>query len=181
MSQDKNTLSRRKLLFGAFRRKAEDWEPEAPVSSSDESEAVLKEANRAYSSGELAEAARGYREYLKLEPQDAEARQRLAWCFYNMGKLVQAKVEFERIIRQKEGKDNFSFLYLGLTLCRMGKPDKAAVVWKRYFNPQNIDVQRELNVQTALIESGDEPEPMGVVREVEAAIQASRKRRESGA
>lgn len=106
----------------------------------------------AYENKRYEEAAEKYKEFILTEPQNPDARKRLGHCLYKCGKYVQAKVEFERAIRIL-GKDNFSCLYLGLLLCRAGAGKKAVPVWKLYFDPENITLQREINLQIALIES----------------------------
>lgn len=116
---------------------------------------MLATANVAYENQRYEEAAEKYKEFIKAEPQNADARKRLGHCLYKCEKYVQAKVELERAIRLL-GKDNFSFLYLGLVLCRAGAGKKALPVWKLYFDPENITLQREINLQSALIESDPE-------------------------
>lgn len=86
-------------------------------------------------------------------------------------------MEFERLM-QKNHKDNNALLFLGLVLARMERLDKAAVVWKLHFDPHNIPVQRELNLQVGLIEIATEEapaNPVEVADSVEKALEASRR------
>lgn len=151
-------LSRRGFLFGGFRKKEDREQVQSaakPIAAKEINLDTLAEANVAYENNRFEEAAEKYKEFIKTEPQNADARKRHGHCLYKTEKYVQAKVEFDRAIRIL-GKDNFSSLYLGLTLCRNGSGKKAVPVWKNYFDPQNITLQREINLQIALIESDPE-------------------------
>ena len=151
-------LSRRGFLFGSFRNKEDREKPQSaakPIAAREVNLDILAEANVAYENERYDEAAEKYKEFIKIEPQNADARKRLGHCLYKAERYIQAKVEFERAIRIL-GKDNFSYLYLGLLLCRAGAGKKAVPVWKLYFDPENITLQREINLQIALIESDPE-------------------------
>ncbi|CCO23535.1 tetratricopeptide repeat protein [Maridesulfovibrio hydrothermalis] len=151
-------VSRRGFLFGGFRKKDDREQPQSaakPIAAKEVNLDTLAQGNVAYENGRYEEAAEKYKEFIKTEPQNAEARKRLGHCLYKSGKYIQAKVEFERSIRIL-GKDNFSYLYLGLLLCRAGAGQKALPVWKLYFDPENITLQREINLQIAMIESDPE-------------------------
>ncbi len=151
-------LSRRGFLFGSFRKKEDREQPQSaakPIAAKEVNLDTLAEANVAYENKRYEEAAEKYKDFIKTEPQNADARKRLGHCLYKCGKYIQAKVELERAIRIL-GKDNFSYLYLGLLLCRAGAGKKALPVWKLYFDPENITLQREINLQIALIESDPE-------------------------
>ncbi|WP_432738173.1 tetratricopeptide repeat protein [Maridesulfovibrio sp. FT414] len=151
-------LSRRGFLFGGFRDKNDREQPQSaakPIAAKEINLDTLAQANVAYENKRYDEASEKYKEFIKTEPQNPDARKRLGHCLYKTGKYVQAKVEFERAIRIL-GKDNFSYLYLGLLLCRAGAGKKAVPVWKLYFDPENITLQREINLQIAMIESDPE-------------------------
>lgn len=178
MSEEKpkKKYTRREMLLGAFRRKSEEsMGDHQPISRSEASESPLKAANQAYGAGDLERAVDLYREFVKLEPNNPEARKRLGHCLYHQGRHLQARVEFERVLRIRE-KDNFSSLFLGLTHCRMGKPDKAVQAWRSFFSPKEVEVMREINVQIALIESGDHPAPSAVADSVEETLKQAKKR-----
>ena len=155
-------LERRNFLFGAFRRRnTEDAAEPAPAQAATNAAfPVLKEANEAFAAGNWELACEKYREALKTESHNDEARMRLGRAFYKLGKHIQAKVEFERVLRDRK-KDNESALHLGLTLARMDRPDKAAVIWQQYFDPEATIIQREINVQLAFLED-DVERPTGV-------------------
>ena len=177
-------LSRRDFLFAGLRKiRREDKEPEQNFASlAAATEGVSKdaatkakeafvEANKAYARADYETAIPLYRECILLFPAHIEARKRIGYCHYRLGKFIQARVEFDRVLHETP-KDNFTSLYLGLVHCRMNKPAKAVAAWKGYFNSDEVRIMRELNVQTALLESPEPPDPGAVADEVEEAIQA---------
>lgn len=156
MAQDKKEeidVSRRRLLFG-FLDRARGVES-APVAAASQSAPVLAQANAAFAAADFATAAGLYKSFLQAESDNAEARQRYGECLYRQGQHIQAKVEFERLL-QKNRKDNRAILFLGLVLARLDRVQKAAVVWKLFFDPHSVVLQRELNLQIALVESASE-------------------------
>ncbi|MDR3641523.1 MAG: tetratricopeptide repeat protein [Humidesulfovibrio sp.] len=174
MAQDKKeeiNVSRRRLLFG-FMDRVRGNQTETPVAAASNTAPLLAQANEAYKAGDLVAATGFYRSFLQSESGNAEARQRLGECLYRQGQYIQAKVEFERLL-QKNRKDNRAILYLGLVLARLDRVQKAAVVWKLFFDPHSVTLQRELNLQIALIESAAEeqmPEAGPVADAVERVL-----------
>jgi len=168
MAKKKIDKSRRNFLFGAVRRfKNED--PNEPAASTDDAVCVMKEANALYVDENWEDARLKYKDCLNSDKNDADVRYRLGVCLYKTDKYRQAKLEFERALRvDRAYKD--ALLYLGLTIVRLGKPEKAVALWKQYFNPLAVTVQRELNLQIGLMESGV-TDPVEVIAEaVEASI-----------
>lgn len=185
MAQDKKEeidVSRRKLLFG-FMDRLRGTAEAAPVATASQTAPLIAQANTAFQAGDFAAAAGLYKGFLAAESANMEARQRLGECLYRQGQFIQAKVEFERIL-QKDRKNNRAVLFLGLVLARLERVQKAAVVWKLHFDPHNVGLQRELNLQIALVESaveaaGEDGEPAlpphaAVAEAVEKALETSR-------
>lgn len=166
-------LSRRGFLTG-FRRfaKQDPEEAQTPQASLDETFNVLRDANLAFREQDYEKAMGLYKEFLAEESRNADARLRLGRCLYHLGKYIQAKVEFERVMRERRD-DKQAMLYLGLSLARLNKPGKAAVIWQMYFDPEAIPVQREINVQLAFLESDDMDAPDGptMADAIEAAME----------
>ncbi len=163
-------VSRRRLLFGFMDRVRGEGE-HAPVAAASQTAPVLAQANEAFATGNFGAAVGFYREFLAAESANAEARQRLGECLYRQGQFIQAKVEFERLL-QKDRKNNRAIVFLGLVLARLDRAQKAAVVWKLHFDPQNVTLQRELNLQIALVESASEDQPADAATMAEAVEQA---------
>lgn len=161
-------VSRRRLLFGFMDRLRGNAE-EAPVAAASQTAPVLAQANAAFAAGDFATALGFYRTFLQAESANTEARQRLGECLYRQGQYIQAKVEFERLL-QKNRKDNRAILFLGLVLARLDRVQKAAVVWKLFFDPHSVVLQRELNLQIALVETASEDQ-MPVAGTVAEAVE----------
>ncbi len=171
MTEDKKAISRRDLLFGALRklRRDDKFEEDEPAPKATGGQDFFSKANEAFAKRDYSAAMDLYRQQVKASPDHSEARRRLGYCLYRLGQYIQAKVEFERILRG--GVDNFSSLYLGLTLARMNMADKAIEAWKGYFNPNEVRIAREINLQCALLASPDPPEATEAADEVEAAVE----------
>jgi tetratricopeptide (TPR) repeat protein len=171
MGEKKIDKSRRNFLFGAVRRfkKEEDQGPAASTAACID---VMKEANALYVDERWEDARQKYKECLDNDKNDADVRYRLGVCLYRTGMYRQAKLEFERALRiRREFMD--AFLYLGLVMVRLDKTEKALALWKRYFNPSAVAVQREINLQVGLIEEGVLDPPDAVAQAVEKAIAQS--------
>lgn len=182
----KKPLSRRDFLFGGLRKlrgEDEDSEPKkqdfallaAATEGVTQDEATqAKEAfiraNKCYAIADYEGAVPEYRQCVRLFPAHLEARKKLGYCLYRLEQNVQAKVEFERVLREAK-KDNYCALYLGLTQARLGKADKAIAAWKQYFNPEEVRIMRELNLQIALLESPEKPDLPDVIEQIEEAIE----------
>ena len=174
MSDRPTKLTRRELLLNPFKRlRGEDLdepvaytalggkpsgqvkEKPAQATISPEDAAVhLQAANKAYDAEDWGEAVKEYREFLRGEPENQRARRRLGVALYRIRQFVQVKVELERVLRAA-ADDMQSRLFLGLALLRMNKKDKALAAWKEYFEPERIEVQREVNTQVAFMETED--------------------------
>lgn len=171
MAEKKINKSRRNFLFGAV-RKVKNEKPDGPAASTEEAINTIKEANALYVDQKWEEAREKYKECIDCDKNDADVRYRCGVCLYKVGKYRQAKLEFERTIRiNREYKD--ALLYLGLTMVRLEKPEKAAALWKQYFNPSAIEVQRELNLQVGMMEQGILDSPGVIAEAVESAILAA--------
>lgn len=178
-SKKSGSVSRRDFLFGAAKRlKFEHLEEEKPKAKAPklqgEMAEYLREAFTAYSAGDYEKAAGAYRKCLKVDAEDIESRRRLGYCLYRMGKYIQAGVEFERVLYTQK-KDNFASLYLGLAMARMDKKEKAVAAWKKYFNTEEIIIQREINLQLALMEQPEHPELAQIADEIEAVVDERRR------
>lgn len=168
MSEKKINKSRRNFLFGAVRRYKKE-QIDGPAASTASAIELVKSANSNYVDGDFEAACDCYKGCLEKDKNDADVRYRLGVCLYKLEKYRQAKLEFERAIRiEREYQD--AFLYLGLTMTRLDKPQKAVALWKQYFNPTAVGVQRELNLQIGMLEAGVADPPDVIAQSVEKAI-----------
>ena len=165
---EKIDKSRRNFLFGAVRT-IKNETSDGPVASTAEAIDSIKEANALYVDENWEEAREKYKECIDCDKNDADVRYRCGVCLYKVGKYRQAKLEFERALRiDREYKD--ALLYLGLTIVRLNRPEKAVALWKQYFNPQAVTVQRELNLQIGMLEEGMADSADEIAEAVEKAI-----------
>ena len=163
MQDKRGAISRRALLLGRFSgMQGEDLATREALPD-------LQSANLAFERGEWSEAASLYRRHLRQNPDNGEPRQRLGRCLYSLGQYVQARVEFERVLRRKK-MDNQAILFLGLCHARLGRTDRAAELWRSYCDPSVLAVQREVNVQLALLEAGRASEGAAMAAAVEEAV-----------
>lgn len=170
MGKPDTGLTRRQLLFGlgsVWRERVwqEDAPEQEPQSSKtvdndtrDSSSEVLEQARTAMRQGAPAGAAPLYREYLGDSPDDMAARTELGICLYALEHYIQARVEFERVLRFRKGDDR-STLYLGLSLLRKGKVDKALKAWAAY---EGDDPPKPV-LQEQITRLGQEPDSAGQV------------------
>lgn len=174
--QDKR-FSRRDILFGGLRKLRAWGGDQDPVPAGQAAPPASEMARRlaaghaAFKRSDHAAAAEEYLACTRLDPDHADARRRLGYCLYRQGRYVQARVELDRALRIL-GKDNFASLYLGLTLARMGRPADAVAAWRAYYNPDEVRIMRELNLQIALLESPEPPLAATAADAVDEAVEA---------
>ncbi len=164
-----NKVSRRNLLLGLVNRFR------GPEESGGQVTGIAPETLQADAlarGGEYAQAASAYRDVLAQSPEAHDIRAKLGWCLYKSGKIVQAKVELQRVLRKAESR--LASLYLGLCLAREDRLDAALESWKSYFNPDEPEIMREINLIRARLESGQTLEPQATADQVEAAADRSK-------
>jgi Flp pilus assembly protein TadD len=184
--QDKR-FSRRDILFGGLRKlrafgeeKAADPAAQAAPPASELAQR-LAAGHAAFKQADYAAATEEYQACVRLDANHADVRRRLGYCLYRQGRYVQARVELDRALRIL-AKDNFTSLYLGLTLARMGRPADAVAAWRAYYNPDEIRIMRELNLQIALLESPEPTTGEAAADAVDEAVEARKEElREAGA
>jgi tetratricopeptide (TPR) repeat protein len=164
----KPEMSRRDLLLGMVNR-FKGTEESAQTVSGIQSDQL--DGDRCLSSQDFDQAVTAYRTCLQKTPEHKEARAKLAYCLYKQDRYVQAICEFKRVL--KKGDDNFSSLYLGLCHARKGDLKNATKAWEGYFNPKRPEIMREINVQVALLETGEKLEPQEVAQAVESVASAN--------
>lgn len=166
--KDKVNASRRNFLFGAVRRAKREEASEAPIAASSETISLIRLANEAFDREDWDEAIKLYRKYLK-EEKDLDVRLRLGETLYFAERYNAARVEF-RTVHKRRPEELKAVIYLGLCYARSGNLERAAETWKIYFDPNNIPMQRELNLQIGLIEDGLADCADSVAKAVEAHL-----------
>lgn len=121
---DRPGLSRRQFFQTLLGRGAPPAErdrrrPEAPLHTA---------GNAAYAAGDFPAAVAAYRISVRQDLSDTRVRARLGYALYATGQPLQARVEFEHVLRLNDGADGLARLGLGLSLLRLGKTARAGHV-----------------------------------------------------
>jgi tetratricopeptide (TPR) repeat protein len=159
-------VSRRDLLF----RPLKGIRERDTVQASSGLDHECRSADQALKNGEFARARDLYLNCLTRTPENKEARKRLAFSLYRMGETESALLEFKGYL-SRFPEDSFAVLYMGLLHASLGDLEEATRVWKGYFNLDQPLILREINLQLALLESGENLSPEEVVQAVEEAIE----------
>ena len=94
----------------------------------------------AYAAADYPAAVAAYRASVRGDLSNAAARARLGYALYALEQYVQARVEFDHVLRLTDGKDVFARLGLGLTLMGLGKTEKAAAALLAFDDPERADL-----------------------------------------
>ncbi len=174
------SMSRRQLLLGwrdkwneeKNKRKTQEEAAERELRERAERHAQqIREARQARQRGELQLAMELYRAALRISSNDADIRRELGGCLYDLGQFIQARVEFERVLRILK-QDNVAVLKLGFCLVQTGRPAKAAATWMRFTpnGPEEESLLRVLTAQCRLLE-GEAPPLEQIMATVRAAAE----------
>lgn len=141
--------SRRDFLFGLVNRFRSDqyWaEATGFDPSSQDVDPLIRE-------GDYSAAIHSLKQRLEKTPDNVQARQKLAYCHLQENELEESIRQFREILKQKQ-QDNFTLLYLGLALAKHGNTEQATLCWREYFNVNHPVIQREINLQLSLYDTG---------------------------
>ncbi len=132
---------------------------------------LLAEAAEAQLGGDLPGAVERYRDYIKADPNNADVRFALGKCLYALGQHIQARVEFERTLMLRK-QDLLATAFLGLTLLRLGKRERAIHVWQGLGPDSENAVHQELIAQRDLLEQDPETDVLAVLARIEPILPA---------
>lgn len=99
------------------------------------------EGDAAYAAKDYAGAVTAYRASVRGDLSNTSVRGRLGYALYVLGQYIQAKVEFEHVLRLTDGADRPARLGLALTFLGMDKPAKAAVLLADMADPEHPDLE----------------------------------------
>ncbi len=142
-------ISRRDFLFGFRKRLLKSFSIEETTSGIGE---LAREGDNALRKGEYLSAIGHFKELLTIQKDNLIARQKLAYCYYKIDKIAEAKEEFLSLLNRGI-ESNFLYLYLGLCFAKEDRLDKAIEVLKKFFDISKPIVQRAINLQIALYQS----------------------------
>ncbi len=166
--------SRRAFLTGAMKRlRGDQWTPTAamkPRAPAPETQTQGPDTGPE-TVPETGLAALGtLREQVRADATDVAARKRLGLALFRLDYLVQARVEFEQMLRLGKKEDPDVLLHLGLILARTGKADKTAAIWKRYVATGAEPARPEIETLLARYASEVSPTASEMAETVERAL-----------
>lgn len=156
MSQESNKMSRRALFTGMFKgaqaqavpaSSAPAAEVSAPAGAGPEDQAGAKAHAELLERGLALFAAKDFeaavdplRTVVKADPENARARLCLGAAFYELGRDIHARVEFERLLHDKQELGP-ARLFLAATLVRMKRSDKILQALEGFADPERPAVE----------------------------------------
>jgi tetratricopeptide (TPR) repeat protein len=137
------TVSRRHLVRALLGRDVlpdrPRADPSAPTGAGPETSPYAA-ADAAYAAGDYAAAIPAYRAIVRGDLSNAVARVRLGHALYELGQPIQARVEFEHVLRLTGGSDRLARLGLGLAFLALGKRERAAATLAAYVDAERPEL-----------------------------------------
>ncbi len=147
-------VSRRHLVRALLGREVPAGEP-GPAAA-DAKASVAATADAAYAAGDYPAAVAAFRTLVRDDLSNTALRVRLGHALYALGQFVQARVEFEHVLRLTEGQDRLARLGLGLTFLALGKRERAAAALAAFADPERPElVDAAAGAAKALEADGD--------------------------
>ncbi len=119
--------------------------------------------------GRFSEASTKLRQLLDKSPDHVQARRKLGYCLMQTGQRAEAEHELSTVLTHYP-HDPFALLHQGLNLVVQRRLPEAISVWRKYFNTDQPVIQRAVNLQIALFETGGPSDPEDVVAHIQQAI-----------
>ena len=146
-------------------RLRQDVTPAAPTGLDPKAKSI----DRLIAEGRYAEAATNLRHMLDKSPDHVQARRKLGYCLMQTGQTAAAEQELTAILSHYP-HDPFALLHHGLNLVRQSRIAEAISVWREYFNTDQPVIQRAVNLQIALFETGGPSDPEEMADHIQQAI-----------
>ncbi|HMB30487.1 MAG TPA: tetratricopeptide repeat protein [Desulfohalobiaceae bacterium] len=159
------SFTRRDLIFGILNRFQKRDTPRDRTGFSPEA----REIDHLIQKKDFQKAIPLLRTLLQKSPDHLQAKQKLGYCLLQQKDYETSLQVFEEILKDRE-QDNFSLLYYGLALAKLGKKNEAVETWKKYFNIDQPYIQRAINIQIALYETDGPGSLDDMVESIEQAI-----------
>jgi len=158
MSRDAPRTVSRRHLFRALLGREAPAEAE-PARQPDAARHAAGDA--AYEAGDFPAAVAAYRASVRGDLSNPSARARLGYALYATGQFIQARVEFEHVLRLDDADVAFARLGLGLTLLALDKRERAASVLAAFEDPSRPElaaVARDVAARLSAPEAADPAE-----------------------
>ncbi|WP_300164071.1 tetratricopeptide repeat protein [Solidesulfovibrio sp.] len=167
-SDDRPTVSRRNLVRALLGRDTPKPRQE-PAAATDRHVA----GDAAYAAGDYAAAVAAYRVSVRGDLSNAAVRLRLGHALYATGQHIQARVEFEHVLRLSGRTVPAAQLLLALTLLALDKREKAALVLAAFADPDRPELEQAAREASEKLEAGAIPDPTALRRELQALAEAT--------
>jgi protein O-mannosyl-transferase len=121
------------------------------------------------SQGRMAEAVDHYRQFVAMQPDDADAQQNLGNALFSLGQAEEAVGHYRRALELQPG--NLAAMNnLGLAFAQLGRTDEAVAQYRRVlrFDPSHVAANNEVGL--ALVRQGEAEQAIAYFR---AATQAT--------
>ena len=173
MSQNKyhkSGMSRRDVLMAPWQR----FRRQDSRDSKTGWDASAREADGLLREGHFQQALAAYRKCVAQDPGHREAQKKMVVCYLWLERYPQARKVLDRLRQDQE--DDFVHLYSGVVAAFESDLTAAFAEWDKYANYDQPLVLRAINLQLALYESGESPDPEEAGRAVFEAIEEQRRR-----
>ena len=160
-NDDRPTFSRRNLVRALLGRDIPKPRSDAPAPDRHAA------GDAAYAAGDYAAAVSAYRASVREDLSNTAVRFRLGHALYATGQALQARVEFEHVLRLTGGADAMARLGLGLTLLALGKREKAAGALEAFNDPERPQLTEAARQAAEVLAAGTDAEAANLRAELE--------------
>ncbi len=169
MSHNKRpTVSRRHLVRALLGRDI----PAAPSSDRDQAVSAHAAGDAAYAAGDYAGAVAAYRASVRGDLSNAAVRARLGHALYATGQFIQARVEFEHVLRLTGGNHALARLGLALTFLGLAKVERAAAALALFEDPERPELVAAAREAAVRLETAEAPDLNAARTQLEGAARA---------
>ncbi|MFU2210670.1 tetratricopeptide repeat protein [Solidesulfovibrio sp. C21] len=164
------TVSRRNLVRALLGRDTSPA-PQAPDAAAAADRHATGDA--AYAAGDYTAAVAAYRASTRGDLSNAPVRLRLGYALYALGQYIQARVEFEHVLRLTGGGEPMARLCLGLTLLALGKSERAATTLAAFTDSERPELEKMTGEAARLLAAGEAVDPESLRHGIESAARAT--------
>lgn len=109
------------------------------------------------------------REYSLANPDSPSTRRKLGYALLQDGQFKESAIELETSL-EKDSRNSFALLYLGLAYLRLQELEKAMLIWEQYSSPRYQLIGKELAIQREKMSSKGSGPPSEMVADIYRAI-----------
>lgn len=166
------SVSRRHLVRALLGREIPPARPRDAETGAEPARSPYAAADAAYAAGDYAAAVAAYRPLIRGDLSNAQARLRLGHALYELGQHIQARVEFEHVLRLTGGTDRLARLGLGLACLALGKRERAAGALAAFADAERPELEAAAG-DAARALGGDGPADLdGLRRDLDSLARA---------